>query len=245
MQSSRKPEVTKASGEIGLGVGFYTRAEAARLLGVHATTLNRWVMGYTYRRGEVTPVRRSALIPPSLPERRGLVALSFVDLIELRVVKVLIDRGLSLQRIRKARRYAQQHYPVAHPFASRRVYTADKNVFIDFLSSDGAPDFLELTHRGHLQIQAGGLVEGFLDEVAFDDKRSLAHKWWPLGRAFPVTLDPAVAFGAPVVEGTGVRTDVIAALATRTSVADAADAYRLDSEPARAALRFERILRAA
>ncbi len=233
------------SGEIGLGVGFYTRAEAARLLGVHATKLNRWVMGYTYRHGEVAPVRQPALVPPSLPEMRGLVALSFVDLIELRVVKVLIDRGISLQRIRKARRYAQKHCLVDHPFASRRVYTVDRNVFIELLSSDGATDFLELTHRGHLQIQAGGLVEGFLDEVAFDDKRSLAHKWWPLGRAFPVTLDPTVASGAPVLEGTGVRTDVIAALATRTSVADAADAYRLGSEPARAALRFERILRAA
>lgn len=234
-----------ARGEIGLGVGFYTRAEAARLLGVHATTLNRWVMGYTYRHGEVAAVRRPALIPPSLPEVRGQVALSFVDLIELRVVKVLIDRGLSLQRIRKARRYAQQHYPVEHPFASRRVYTMDRNVFIEFLSSDGRPDFLELTRRGHLQIQAGGLVEGLLDEVAFDDKRSLAHKWWPLGRAFPVTLDPAVAFGAPVVEGTGVRTDVVASLASRTSVADAADAYRLALEPAGAALEFEQILRAA
>lgn len=234
-----------ASGEVELGVGFYTRAEAARLLGVHATTLNRWVMGYTYRRGAVAPVRRPALVPPSLPEMRGLVALSFVDLIELRVVKVLIDRGISLQRIRKARRYAQKHYPVDHPFASRRVYTMDKNVFVEFLSSDEPPDFLELTRRGHLQIQAGGLVEGLLDEVAFDVKRSLAHKWWPLGRAFPVTLDPSIAFGAPVVEGTGVRTDVIAALATRTSVVDAADAYRVGMEPARAALKFERILRAA
>ena len=32
-----------------LGVGFYIRAEAARLLKVHPARLNRWVHGYTYR----------------------------------------------------------------------------------------------------------------------------------------------------------------------------------------------------
>lgn len=234
----------------GLGVGFYSRAEASRLLRVPHETLRRWVMGYTFKGRSGRSEQQAALIPPSLPRLEGQVALSFVDLIELRVVKALIERGLSLQGVRKARDLAQEHFPVEHPFASRAVYTPSqgrrKSVFIQTFEGEGGEDgaFIELTRRGYLQIQPTPLVEGFLEEIEFDEDTSLAHRWWPMGRTVPVTLDPGVAFGAPVVEGTGVRTEIVAGMVMHSSVPAAADAYQIEESRARAASHFEALLRA-
>lgn len=231
-----------------LGVGFYSRASAARLLRVNPSTLNRWVSGYTYQT-QSGKVRKEAVVSPSVPVLEGEVALSFVDLIELRVVKGLLDRGLSLQAVRRARDLAQEHFPVPHPFASRRVFTpaegSRKSVFIESVENDVDADFLELTSTGYLQIQAGPIVEGFLEEIEFDEQTALADRWWPMGREVPVVLDPKVAFGAPVVQGTGVRTEIVSDMISRTSMSEAAVSFQLDLERARAALRFEELLRAA
>jgi hypothetical protein len=37
------------SAQMLMGVGFYSRAEAARLLKVSPTRLSRWINGYTYK----------------------------------------------------------------------------------------------------------------------------------------------------------------------------------------------------
>ena len=95
------------------------------------------------------------------------------------------------------------------------------------------------------QVIAGPIFERFLDEIEFDDETALAHRWWPLGRKTPIVLDPRIRFGAPVVEGTAVRTSIVASLAETTSVEDAAIAYELDVRQVRAALAFETELRAA
>ena len=89
------------------------------------------------------------------------------------------------------------------------------------------------------------LVEGFLEEIEFDEDSSLAHRWWPMGRTVPIILDPGIAFGAPVVEGTGVRTEIVAAMIRNSSVAVAADAYGIEASGANAAVHFEALLQAA
>ena len=89
------------------------------------------------------------------------------------------------------------------------------------------------------------MFEHFLAEVDFDARTALAERWWPLGRAVPVVLDPRVNFGAPVVAGTGVRTSTVARLARRASAAEAAVAYELELAQAEAAVAFEEQLAAA
>ena len=82
-----------------LGVGFYNRAEAARLLKVHPARLNRWVHGYTYKTREESKHierRKGPVVLVDLPTVDSTIALSFVELMELRIVKSFIDRGISL-----------------------------------------------------------------------------------------------------------------------------------------------------
>jgi uncharacterized protein (DUF433 family) len=236
---------------IPMGVGYYSRAEAARLLKVTPSRLNRWIRGYTYKlrqqgdsfvQRQKTPVVRAVL-----PTIDSVLALSFVELIELRVIKAFTDKGLPLQRVRVAAERAIDLFQTLHPFASKRVFTDGELVFAE-LGDTAKPDFpdvIELTKGKHLQIHSGVLLEGYLDEVSFSQETLLADRWWPLSKDFPVVLDPKIAFGAPVIEGTATRTDVIAGTARVMSADAAANLFQLQKRQVQAAVQFEDLLAAA
>ena len=236
---------------IPVGVGFYSRAEAARLLKVTPSRLNRWIRGYTYKlrhEGEsYTERQKSPVLCIVLPTLDSVLALSFVELIELRVIKAFTDKGLSLQGVRIAAERAIELFHTPHPFASRRVFTDGDLVFAEFGAPNrrDLPDLIELTKGKHLQIHSGVLLEGYLDEVSFSQTTLLADRWWPLSKDFPVVLDPKVAFGAPIIEGTATRTEVIAGTARAMSTDAAANLYQLQKRQVEAAVQFEDLLAAA
>jgi uncharacterized protein (DUF433 family) len=228
-----------------LGVGFYIRAEAARLLKVHPARLNRCVHRYTYRiREESKDIKKyqRPIVRVDLPTVDRITALSFVELMELRVVKSFIDRGISLQRVRIAGEQAMKFFNTPHPFATRRVFSGGKSIFAE--SGADIPDVVELTKNRDLQISSGVLLAKYLDEISFSDKTLLADRWWPLSRQFPVILDPKIAFGAPVVEGTATRTEIVAAMAMAASTDVAANVYQLTKRQVQAAVQFEDLLAA-
>lgn len=231
------------------GIGIYARADAARLLGMSAARLRRWVGGYTYWLRASTPTRARRHRPPvirtDLPVVDDVVALSFLELMELRVVKAIVDAGVSLQHVRAAARLAADHFHTDHPFASRRVFTDGRAIFSAVSADDAAPDVVRWRADDIDQVIAGGIFEQFLHEIEFDPASCLAERWWPLGRGQPVVLDPRIAFGAPVVAGTAVRTSVVARFARHASVDEAAVAYEIERRQADAAVEFERQLAAA
>ncbi len=52
------------------------------------------------------------------------------------------------------------------------------------------------------------VLDPFLDTVEYEGE--IARRWWPLGKDVRVLVDPDYGFGLPVVEGVGVRTEIIA-----------------------------------
>jgi len=232
-----------------LGVGLYSRAEAARLLAMHPQRINRWVRGYRYswkfadetRRGKQPPV-----INTDLPRIDDTIVLSFVELMELRVVQEFIKQGIPLQTVRVAWEHACQAFKIKHPFADRRVFVDEGKIFI--ATDDLAvPDVLEISHRKHpFQLIAGPIFAQSLTELEFDERSFLARKWWPMGPAVPVVLDPRIAFGAPIVDGAGVRTATLALYARRNPIEQLASAYGIERKRVEAALAFEsRLAKAA
>lgn len=235
------------SSQVKPGVGIYSRADAARLLGINPPRLRRWVSGYTYwllatSTGEKR--RKPPVIKTDLPTIKGAIALSFLELMELRVVKSIVDAGIPLQHVRRAAQWAGDAFDTDHPFASQRVFTDGRSIF-SAVSTDDPPNVVKWEEGQMDQIIAGPIFDRYLSEIEFDPSTSLAYKWWPLGKSEPVILDPKLAFGAPVIEGTAVRTSVIARLANRSSVTDAAVAYELQLKQAEAAINFEASLAAA
>lgn len=234
--------------QIPPGTGVYYRAEAARLLRMTPSRLRRWVSGYTYwLRYQLQPKRRRQppVVKTDLPELEGLVALSFLELMELRIVRAFVDRGVPLQRVRKAARLASIHFGTEHPFASRRVFTDGSSIFTALTPSGSDHRLIELARDTHLQILFGEVLEPFLEEIDFDNSTALAFRWWPLGKDRPIVLDPRIAFGAPIVAGTRVRTDTVQGATERTAHAAVAEAFQISEKQVAAAIEFESQLAAA
>lgn len=231
---------------IPLGTGIYYPAEAAGFLGLPAYKLQRWATGYTFwSQGHTKKSRAAPVIRSDLPKIRRSRALSFLELMELRVVAQLRERGLSLQYIRTAARLGQRIFQTTHPFAAHRVYTDGKRIFSSLTPDPDDPDVIELTSDRHAQVILGGVFTPFLDDMSFDPVSGLADRWWPMGRGIPVVLDPLVAFGAPVIEGTRIQTYVVAGMAERGSVRESSEAYEIHRGQVEAAVEFERQLRRA
>ena len=234
----------KDAPEVPLGTGIYAKGEAAKLLSMKPERLRRWVTGYTYWLRAATGAerrrqRQSALVQIELPVIKNVAALSFHELMELRVVKALIERGVTLQYVRRAAALASERFNTRHPFASLRVFTDGRHIFSAVSGEHGAPDLVKWTPAEMDQIVAGPVFEQFLSEIEFDAGTSLARRWWPRGRKVPVLLDPAIGFGSPIVAGTGIHTSSIARLASASSVREAAVAFEIDIRLAEAAVAFE------
>ena len=76
----------------------YRVPEVCRVVGISYRQLDYWA--------------RTGLVTPSVRDAGGSGTqrlYSFQDLVELRVIKKLIDAGVSLQRIRKAVKFLRQH----------------------------------------------------------------------------------------------------------------------------------------
>jgi len=68
-------------------------------------------------------------------------------------------------------------------------------------------------------------------------------RWWPMGQETPVVIDPARAFGQPILSDAGIPTSTLAdAVAAEGSVATVARLFRVAPRSVRAALRFEQRL---
>ena len=109
------------------------------------------------------------LIKPSVQEAggRGSVRLySFADLVQLAVVKSLIDQGITLQKIRKSINYLKKNFPqIEKPLAQLKFLTDGKTIFI--LTSN-KKEILNTLAEGQLimSIALGQIIEDLKGEVA-------------------------------------------------------------------------------
>jgi len=231
------------SPRVPLGVGIYSRAEAARLLHLTPQRLSRWVRGYTYwlKSGVPRRTHQPPVVHTDLPMIDGTVALSFLELMELRVVKAFVEsKGVPLQRVRVAAKRIAELFQTTHPFAHQRVYTDREQIYVALSGVGIRPDLLQVTGRHETsQLIAGGIFERYLEEIDFEPGTALAERWFPLGRNVPIVLDPHIAFGAPVVAGTGVRTDILTLYAAGNPVPAVAKAFELEVPRVQAAIDFE------
>src|SRR3990172_2916048 len=145
---------------------------------------------------------RTHFIKPSVSEASGYGSVrlySFNDLIQMKVAKTLLDKGISLQKIRKAITYLKKNMPeVEKPLAEMRfltdgetifVLTKDKKVIIDTLKS------------GQLvfAIALGEIVEGLKGEiVALQKERK--YEVTVKGKKYPVILHPDTEDGGFWIE---------------------------------------------
>ena len=153
--------------------------------------------------------------------------------------------SLRIQRIRKALETAARLFPdSAHPLIDLVFHTDQVDLFIRSLpdeiinlSRGGQLGFKEVwtTHIQRIEPDPSGLFRFF----PFVEKRSPSEPKI-------IMMNPAVAFGKPVITGTGISTAVIAArFHARESISDLAKEYGRPETEIEEAVRWESKLIAA
>jgi uncharacterized protein (DUF433 family) len=196
--------VTSDSHFTYLNVGMYTVPEASRLTGVSRGRIRRWLKGY---HSTLRHKNYSALWTPQLPQPGKGVVLGFLDLIEVKFVGAFLDRGVSWRMIHKVREKASRLYPrVSHPFCTKGFVTDGQRVFAEVHRQTGEKSLLDIATDQHLFAE---ITRPFLKQLEFRDG-SMLERWWPMGRARQVVLDPRKNFGQPTIFRDGIVTQVLA-----------------------------------
>lgn len=187
---------------------IYPLPYAAALVGLDPATARRWVRGYDYshkgERRHSPPVLHACHPGGEQPE------ITFEELLTLRLVRAFRDKGLGLPTIKKAAQIASQRYSLQNPFITRAF------------RSDGRAIFLDLKQQTKLPADEGVLINALTGQQQFRDvvepslfrdvvfAGDVPGRWYPQGKDSAVVIRPDRAFGAPHLDGTRVRTDVVA-----------------------------------
>lgn len=180
--------------------GFFSIAEASRLVGVSPNLVRGWLNGYS----------NSSSGPVIDRDFEGTRTVSFLDLMELRFIAVFRSQKVSMPTLRHAAERARKDWKVLHPLAlsSDKYITDRRNIFAqtaeeggDSITWDMATGQLEMWETIEHTIEKG---------VEFNPNTYLASLWRPNPGLFPtIIIDPHIAFGKPTVEGTQVPTSVL------------------------------------
>jgi uncharacterized protein (DUF433 family) len=219
-----------------LGIGVYTPAEASHLLTIPAGKIARWLRGHN-----ANGIEYPRLWEPDINFGDSRVFLSFRDLMEVRVVDLLIKEGFSAIRVRRAIELARNVIG-EHPLSSNRFMTVGREICLSIVETDDfGAEKTKLLNLFRRQYEFEGVLKPLLKTVDFGDLGN-PLLWWPKGRSSGVVIDPQRSFGQPIESETSVPTAVLAAAAALDGEKGASIAYEVPIRAVRRAVSFESAL---
>jgi len=213
----------------------YGLSEAARFLGLPASTLRSWTRGWSWRT-EAGLQRCAPLI--EVPSNGG-GELSFTNLVEAHVLSAIRRRHrVSMPRVRQALEYIDRHFGTPHPLARQEFQTDGVDLFVGHLgrlvraSKDNQVVMAELL-RAHLR-----RVE--CDEAGLARRLFLFTRDEEIDQPSVVVIDPRISFGRPVLAGTGIPTEILfGRFRAGETVEELAEDYGCESGLIQEAIRIE------
>ncbi len=168
----------------------------------------------------------------------GKNLLSFSNLLELHVLKALRkSHKLKMQSIRKGLGFYRAEFGSVHPLLDPRIETDGISLI---LREDDA--YVNLSRAGQTALQA--IVATYLRRI--DTADSGRKDFFPFVRDAAedeprsIQISPALAFGKPVLAGTGISTEVVAGrFLARDSIVELAEEYRVNPRLIEEAIRWE------
>jgi uncharacterized protein (DUF433 family) len=187
------------SSVLAIGRGLYTVSEISKILRLPYYKVNRWLNKYwDGQLGKAFNTTYSNKI-------KSTKAVSFYTLIEFYVCYQLLNAQVPIKNIIKARLELTKKYGSNYPFAQKdillNIKTDGSKVFIEL----GNNDILSLDGTQQLNIT---FIKQFYKNLDFD-KELMATRYWPLGKAKSVIVDPKHQFGHPVVENTNIYPETL------------------------------------
>ena len=206
----------------------YAYAEADRIAGVSRGTAKRWLAGYTYH---VSDGSRRFSGPVTQWERPN-GGVSFADLVEIAAINRWKDLRYSLRNIREIVDECQEIFEVERPLITLRFKANGRYAFVE--RKDG--NLVGLL--GAKRQRAWDEILNFLETVEYEG--DFVTKWWPLGKDTPVIVDPDYGFGLPVIDGIGLRTEIVLErMQAGESETEIAADFRVPVELIAGAMQFE------
>jgi len=165
---------------------------------------------------------------------------SFMNLLECHILSAMRWKGLKVEKVRRALEYIQNKWPSPHPLLDQRFQTDGLDLFVSKLPDE----IINVSRLGQLGLK--GILETFLQRIELD-LSGIAAKFYPFveekkpGEPKIIEINPAVAFGRPVIAGTAITADIIAnRFAARESVAALAEEYGRPPAEIEEAIRWAR-----
>lgn len=210
---------------IELGSGIYSYSDAGRLVEAHRSTVCGWFKHHRFR-----------AFDPSDGLECGII--SFLDLIEAKVVAKLRHLGVAMRTIRRAYELIADELDTKHPFSVRHIYSDGQAIFLQAIKQIASGKLVDVVQRQHFF----PAILPFLRRVDYDDQTAFAARWHI---SEGVVLDPTRRFGKPIVERCGLSTSVLDAAfrANRRDSDRVADWYGIQPIDVECAVGFERRIR--
>jgi uncharacterized protein (DUF433 family) len=175
---------------------MYSFREVAHLSNVSVGTVRNWLRGYFTEQGMVEPLFKGH------PEEEK--ACSFLQLIEIVVAaKFRKAEHVSFKTVRHAYDNARKLYKIDYPFASMELKAIGGHI-IRIIRVPGTS--LQAIDQPE-QFTLPDLVQETLAQIEYEYE--LAARWWPVGKAIPIVVDPQVSAGLPVIKGRGITVETI------------------------------------
>jgi predicted RNase H-like HicB family nuclease len=111
---------------------------------------------------------KNHFVKPSVQEAAGYGSVrlySYNDLIRLKVAKTLLDKGISLQKIRKAVSFLKMHMPdIENPLSDLKFLTDGETIFV--LTKD-TKEIIDTLQNGQLvfSVSLGSIIDSLKGEV--------------------------------------------------------------------------------
>jgi len=201
----------------------------------------RWLRGYEYhnrtRSGASEPVFQS-----DYGTVNGKVALSFLDMVEIRFVDAFRRHGVSWRAIRIASHKAAEMLDFDHPFSMRKFLTDGKTIIARIAHEENDVELIDLVTD---QFAFDKIITPYLYEGLDFSKHDTATRWWPLGKKHSIVIDPRRSFGKPILDKYNIPTSTIAAsYKGNKSYSEIAKWFEIDQRTVKEAVDFERKLAA-
>lgn len=219
----------------------YSITDAARYLRVPVGTLRSWLDGRSSLKDDQQQFKPLIQRPSSeFPQ------LSFTNLVEAHVLRAIrTTHQVRLDKVRAALDYLDRQFGLSHPLARAKFQTDGVDLFIDSMGQ-----LINVSRSGQLSMRE--TLKHLLARIEWD-KQGIASKLFPfiemlteVESSKPVSIDPKVSFGRPVITGTGVPTEIVAELYDAgDSIKDIADDYGCTPSQIETAIWFESQSRAA
>ena len=164
------------------------------------------------------------------------VALTFLDLVSMRLISVYRAHGVSSAEIRTIHKKLQEEKGWTHPFAMEPTWISGLRIYVEM---NDVPVTLDKHKNWQAALSFWNLFVGPVHQLAFDEAER-ASSWEP---EEGILLDPRISLGEPCLGGTRIATQTLWALhAAGDPIERIAESYDLPVERVEDALAWERKL---